>query len=332
MGAFFRKYRREWSTLFALLVTIALFTALQPSYLSASNIATIITQTVTYGLMGIGMTCVIITGGIDLSVGAALALTASIAAQLAKAGLPIPIWIVVCLLLGFLMGGINGLLIGKLKLQPFVATMGTMQIYRGIAYVITGGYPVLNVPEQYRQVLNFKITDQITFAVVIFLLFAVVATVILKKIKLGTHVYAIGGNEAAAKLSGIRVEWTKFMIYGIGMLGTALAGLIMVARLGTGDPSTGQGYELDAIAAAAIGGASMAGGRGNVFGTVIGALLFSALKVGLIILGMDTFYQFIATGAVIIVAAYVEIVQGRMLLKKATKDTDAVEKKPASRV
>ena len=311
MNAIYKKYRREWSALIALFITIILFSVLEHSYLSATNIATIVTQSVTYGLMGIGMTCVIITGGIDLSVGSSLALLACVGAQLAKAGMPIPIWIVVCLALGFLMGVINGVLVGVMKLQPFIATMGTMQIYRGIGYVITGGFPVLNVPRNYRNVFNFKITSVITFSVIVFFLFAIIITFVLKKMKIGTYAYAVGGNEDAARLSGVRVERTKALLYGIGMLGTTLAALIMIGRLGTGDPSTGQGYEMDAIAAAAIGGTSMAGGRGNIFGTVIGAVLFSALKVGLVVMGVDTFYQYIVTGIVIVIAAYIEIVRSK---------------------
>ena len=319
MNAIYKKYRREWSVLIALFVTIIVFSILEHSYLSTTNIATIITQAVTYGLMGIGMTCVIITGGIDLSVGSVLALVACAGAQMAKAGVPIPLWVILCLLLGFLLGSINGVLVGVMKLQPFVATMGTMQVYRGIGYVVTGGFPVLNVPREYRNVFNFKITSVFTFSVVVFFVFAIIITFVLKKMKIGTYAYAVGGNEDAARLSGVRVERTKVLLYGIGMLGTTLAALVIIGRLGTGDPSTGQGYELDAIAAAAIGGTSMAGGRGNVFGTVIGAVLFSALKVGLVVLGVDTFYQFIVTGLVIIVAAYIEIVQGNMLMKQKNK-------------
>ena len=315
MKALYRKYRREWSALLALIVTIVLFSILESSYLSVANLTTIITQAVTYGLMGIGMTCVIITGGIDLSVGSALALVACIGAQLAKAGVPIPIWVVVCLAMGFVFGAINGFLVGVLKLQPFVATMGTMSIYRGVSYVITGGFPVLSVPRDYRNVFNFQITSTMTFSVVVFLVFEVIMTIVLKKTKLGAHTYAIGGNEDAARLSGVRVGRTKVIMYGLALLGTTLAGLVQVGRLGTGDPSTGQGYEMDAIAAAAIGGTSMAGGRGNIFGTVIGAILFSALKVGLIVMGVDTFYQYIVTGVVVIFAAYLEIVQGNMMQK-----------------
>ena len=292
---------------------------MNPAYFSVANISTIITQSVTYGLMGIGMTCVIITGGIDLSVGSVLALVACVAAQLAKAGLPIPIWIALCLVIGFGLGIINGFLISKLHLQPFVATMGTMSIYRGLAYVITGGYPVLSVPKSYRNVFNSTLAPNVSVSVLIFFVFAIVMTIVMKKTRLGSHIYAIGGNEDATRLSGVRVVFTKVMAYGIAMLGTTLAAMILVGRLGTGDPSTGQGYELDAIAAAAIGGTSMAGGRGNIFGTVLGAILFSALKCGLITMGVDTFYQFIVTGIVIVIAAYLEIIQNYFLQKKSSK-------------
>ncbi|MEF9974385.1 MAG: ABC transporter permease [Clostridia bacterium] len=323
MKAFYRKYSREFSVLIAIAITFIFFGIMNPMYFTTTNISTIITQAVTYGLMGIGMTAIIITGGIDLSVGSALALIASISAQLAKAGVPIWMWISICVVLGFAMGAFNGFLISKLRLQPFVATMGTMSIYRGLAYVITGGFPVLGVPRVYRNVFNLKITSTLTISVIIFFVFAVLMTIILKKTRLGIHTYAIGGNEDAARLSGVRVDFTKIMIYGLGMLGTMLAGMVLVGRLGTGDPSTGSGYELDAIAAAAIGGTSMAGGRGNIFGTVLGAILFSALKVGLIVLGVDTFYQFIVTGVVIIIAAYLEIVQGQFMSRKRIDKTAA---------
>jgi ribose transport system permease protein len=311
----YQKYRREFSVVIAILITFIFFGIMNPMYFSGANISTIITQAVTYGLMGIGMTCVIIMGGIDLSVGSSLALTACIAADLALAGVPIPVWIMICAVCCFLMGALNGFLVSKLHLQPFVATMGSMSVYRGLSYVITGGFPVLGVPKSYRSVFNFMVAPQISFSVIIFLIAAVLMTIIMKKTRLGNYIYAIGGNEEAARLSGVNVEKVKIIGYGIGMLGTMLAAMVLVGRLGTGDPSTGQGYEMDAIAAAAIGGTSMAGGRGNIFGTVLGAILFSALKVGLIVMGVDTFYQFIVTGVVIIMASYLEIMQGKLIEK-----------------
>jgi ribose transport system permease protein len=210
-------------------------------------------------------------------------------------------------------------LVTKLKLQPFIATMGTMSVYRGLAYVVTNGYPVLGVSPIYRKMVDGEIGPFIRISVIVFFVFAVIMFIVLRKTRLGTYVYAVGGNEEATRLSGVNIDRTKILIFALGMLGTALAAMIQVGKLGTGDPTTGNGYELNAIAAAAIGGTSMAGGRGNVFGTVLGAILFAALKVGLIVLGVDTFYQYIATGLVIIVAAYIEVVQTQISSKTSLK-------------
>jgi ribose transport system permease protein len=265
--------------------------------------------------MGIGITGIIITGGIDLSVGSALALIGVVTARLAVAGVHPVFCLVFGLSFGLFLGTINGLLVTKLKLQPFIATMGTMSIYRGFAYVVTRGIPVLGIPHSYRLFIDGEILPFVRISVVIFFLFAVFMHIILKRTRLGTHVYAIGGNIEATRLSGVRVALNQTAIFALGMCGTALAALIQIGKMGTGDPTTGMGWELNAIAAAAIGGTSMAGGRGNVFGTVLGAILFASLRVGLIVMGVDMFYQFIATGVVIIFAAAIEIMQSNISTK-----------------
>ncbi len=312
MKKLMKQYQREFSVIIAIVIMFIFFGIANPIYLAPSNIRDIIEQGTIYGLMGIGMTGVIITGGIDLSVGSVLALVGAVVAQGAVAGLPPVICLVLGLIIGLLAGFINGFLVAKLKLQPFVATMGTMSIYRGLAYVVTKGYPVLGVPTNYRVMLDGELLPFLRISVVIFFVLAVIMSIVFSKTKLGTYMYALGGNEEACRLSGIKIDKFKIIIYSIGMLGTALAAMIQVAKLGTGDPTTGQGYELNAIAAAAIGGTSMAGGRGTIVGTVLGAILFSGLKVGLVVLGVDTFYQFIATGLVIIIAACIEITQSKL--------------------
>ena len=196
---------------------------------------------------------------------------ACIGAQLAKMGLPIPIWILACLALGFLMGVLNGVLVGKMKLQPFIATMGTMQVYRGVAYVITGGFPVLNVPRNYRNVFNFKITSVMTFAVVIFFLFAVIITFVLKKTKIGAYTYAVGGNEDAARLSGVDVFKTTSVAYVISAFCSCIAGLITMAAAGMGSMQAGMSYEMYGVAAAVIGGISTLGGSGLLVGLIAGS-------------------------------------------------------------
>ncbi len=315
MNKYLKNNAREFSVAIAIIVLFVFFGVMEPIYLSADNLFDILEQATIYGLMGVGITLIIITGGIDLSVGSALALNGALVAQMAVAGVNPYICVVLGLVFGFILGVVNGILVAKLKLQPFIATMGTMSVFRGLAYVVTEGYPVLGVPNEYREIADGEIIPYVRVSVIILIVFTIIMYLLLKKTKLGIHTYAIGGNELAAKLSGVPVDKTKILVYGIAMLGTSLAAIVQIGKLGTGDPTTGSGYELNAIAAAAIGGTSMAGGRGNVFGTLLGAILLSGLKIGLIVLGVDTFYQFIATGVVIIVAANVEVIQAKISSK-----------------
>lgn len=310
---------REVSVIIAIAIMFVIFGALNSVYLQPTNIIDILDQATIYGLMGLGIMLPIITGGIDISVGSVLAMSGCIVAKLAVAGVNPILCMIVGLVVGFAAGGVNGLLISKMKLQPFIATMGTQSAFRGLAYIITEGYPVLGVPDSYRGILNLKLVGDIRISVLVFLIWAVIIYVLLKKTRLGTYIYAVGGNVEAARLSGVRVELVTTLAYAIGMLGTALAGLVQIAKLGTGDPTTGNGWEMNAIAAAAIGGTSMAGGRGNPWGTVLGAILFSGLKVGLVVMNVNTYWQYVATGLVIIVAAYVEIFQSMIASKKKKK-------------
>ena len=316
MKGFFKRNFREFSVIIAIVLMCVIFTVLNPIYMQPSNIMDILDQATIYGLMGLGIMFPIITAGIDISVGSVLAMSGCVVAKLAVAGTPAVLCMIAGLLVGLLAGAFNGFLIWKMKLQPFIATMGTQSLFRGIAYILTDGYPVLGVPDSYRAILNTKIIGDIRLSAFVFILWAVVVYVILKMTKFGTYVYAIGGNVEASRLSGVQVEKVSIIAYAIGMLGTALAALVQIAKLGTGDPTTGNGWEMNAIAAAAIGGTSMAGGRGNPWGTVLGAILFSGLKIGLVVMNVSTYYQYVATGLVIIVAAYVEIAQSALTARK----------------
>lgn len=309
MKKFVKKYYRELSVIVAIIIMFIVFGMLNPIYLSGQNIIDILDQATIYGLMGVGITMVIITGGIDLSVGSVLAFAGCVMAQMAVRKVSPVVCVLVGLAVACAMGLLNGTLVSKMKLQPFIATMGMMSVYRGLAYIITNGYPVLSVPDAFRKLTNTKVIGELRISLFIFIAFAVIIFILMKKTKLGTYIYAVGGNVEAARLSGIRVDQVIMAAYMIGMIGTGLAAIIQVGKLGTGDPTTGNGWELNAIAPTAIGGTSMAGGRGNVFGTVLGAILFSGLKVGLIVLNVNTYYQYVATGLVIIIAAYLEIIQ-----------------------
>ena len=309
MNKFMKKNSRELSIVLAILIMGIVFGIIDPIYLSGSNIQDIFEQSIIYGLMAIGMTAVIIIGGIDLSVGSSLALICVVVSIAAVAGVNPILCIILGLVIGGLLGLINGILVAHLKLQPFIATLGTMSVYRGIAYLVSGGYPILSVPNAYRSVINGQMAGLVRTSTIFFIAFAIIMHIIMSKLRLGTYIYAIGGNEEAARLSGIRINKIKVKIYAIPMIGTGLAAMIQVARLGTGDPTTGQGYELNAIAAVAIGGTSMAGGRGTVVGTLLGSILFAGLRNGLIVSNVATFWQYVATGVVIVIAAYIEVIQ-----------------------
>lgn len=306
-----KSYSRELAVLAAILILVLVFTILDKSYFTITNLIDIIELSNINSLIAIGITFTIITGGIDLSVGSIFAIVIVTVGHLCVAQVNPILAIILGALLGTLMGSINGLLITKMHLQPFIATLGTMSVYRGIAYVVTGGWPVIGIPNSYRYIFisNFY---EIPSSVIVMLIFAFITHIILKKLRVGNYLFAIGGNEEAAKLSGVNVTITKITAYAMCGLGSALAGMIMLANLGTGEPATGQGYELEAIAAAAIGGASLSGGKGSIVGTLLGSILLAALKIGLIVIGVDTFYQFIVTGAIIVIAAYFEVIQKKL--------------------
>lgn len=308
--------RREATTLIALILVVVVFAILNPLYLSAGNLVDVIDQATINGLLALGITFVIITGGIDLSVGSSMAIVIVVVGQLLTgSGLNPFVAAVVGVVLGILIGLVNGVLVAKLGLQPFIATLATMSAFRGLAYIVTGGWPVLDIPPFFRAMLDGDLFGVVPVAIVILLAFAAVGHLILTKTRTGVYIFAIGGNEESTRLSGVDVFRNKAIAYALCGVGAALAGMVMLARLGTGEPTAGQGYELNAIAAAAIGGTSLAGGKGSIVGTLLGALLLSALRVGLVVQGVDAFWQYIATGAIIAFAAYFEILRDRINVK-----------------
>lgn len=307
-----RNKKRELVVVIAIILMTIIFTSLNTTYFTWNNFLSIMQQATINGVLAVGMTFAIISGGIDLSIGCTFAIVIVTVGKMTASGINPFLAIIIGVVLGFAMGAINGILITKMQLQPFIATLGTMSVYRGIAYVITGGWPVLNIPDSYRSLLNTKVLNGISVYMFLFVIIAVIASVLLSKTKFGNYLYAVGGNEEAAKLSGVNVVKTKIVAYAVTGACAAFAGMIMLASLGTGEPTAGTGYELDAIAAAAIGGTRMAGGKGTILGTVLGALLLAALKVGMIVLNVDTFWQYIVTGIIIIIAAYFEFIQDRI--------------------
>ena len=310
MKGIWNKYKREFVVLIATLAMCVVFTVLNKNFLNYSNFLTILQQMVLNGVLAVGMMFTIITGGIDLSVGCTYAITGIVVASCTvNYGMNPFLAILVGIVIGAVLGAFNGFLINQLKLQPFIATLGTMSLYRGIAYVVTGGVPVTNVPTSYRDIFNGIVFGGVRNYIIVMVVVFVIAHILLSKMRSGDYLYAVGGNEEAAKLSGVNVIKTKYIAYIFCGICAAIAGMIMLASLGSAEATAGQAYETNAIAAAAIGGTRMAGGKGTALGTFIGALMLAVLKVGMVVINVDSFWQFVVTGIIIIVASYFEFIQ-----------------------
>lgn len=307
---------------FAVLIALlAFFSVFANNFATGSNMVGIMQATAVNGVLGVAVTFVIISGGIDLSVGTMMTLTAVMAGIiLTNLGLPLPLGILGAIASGALMGAISGVVIAKLKIPPFIATLGMMQIARGLALVFSGAKPIyfndtpnygLLSPESSISLLIPGI--EIPNGVVIMFVVAAVSAIVLNRTIIGRMIFALGSNEEAARLSGIKVDNWKILTYAIcgGICG--IAGLIVSSRLNSAQPALGLGYELDAIAAVVIGGTSLAGGRGTVMGTIIGAFIMSVLTNGLRVMGVLEEWKIVVTGVIIIVAVFIDI----MLRKKA---------------
>ncbi|SFB99814.1 ribose ABC transporter membrane protein [Bacillus sp. OV322] len=293
--------------LLGLLILLIIVSILNPSFLEPLNILNLLRQVAINALIAFGMTFVILTGGIDLSVGAILALSSSLSAGMIVAGLDPILAIIVGCVLGGIMGMVNGILITKGKMAPFIATLATMTAFRGLTLVYTDGNPITGLGDNYL----FQLFGRGYFlgipvpAITMILAFAVLFFV-LQKTPFGRKTYAIGGNEKAALISGIKVPRVKVMIYGLSGMLAALAGAILTSRLNSAQPTAGTSYELDAIAAVVLGGTSLSGGKGRIFGTLIGALIIGTLNNGLNLLGVSSFYQMVVKGIVIIIAVLLD--------------------------
>lgn len=311
MSSFISKYKREFLVLGATIILGAMFTFINPMFFTWKNMLTVFQQMVLNGLLAVGIMFTILTGGIDLSIGCTFAIVGIAVATCCVGGMNPIIAILIGLAVGAVLGLFNGFLVTSMKLQPFIATLGTMSLYRGIAYVVTGGQPVTNVPDSFRKIFNGQIgSTGIRYYVIVMVAVFIIAHIILSKTRTGDYLYAVGGNEEAAKLSGVNTRKIKYIAYMVSGLCTAVAGLVMLASLGSAESTAGIGYETNAIAAAAIGGTSMAGGRGTALGTFFGALMLAVLKVGMVVINVDSFWQYVVTGLIIIIASYFEFIKG----------------------
>lgn len=306
------------------------FGILNPNFLTLNNLRDVAVSASVNALIGIGLTFVIVTGGIDLSVGSIASFVGMVAATLmVNAGVaPVPA-LLAGLVLGFLAGALNGVLITMLKLPPFIATLGTMSVYQGLAYVTTNGTPVYNVPSSFVFLLNSYIGG-VPVVVVVVIIVAVLAWLLLRRTVFGQNVIATGGSEETAWLSGIRVSRVKLLVYGISGLLAALGGMVVVARISAAQSEAGSPYLLTAIAAAVIGGANLMGGEGRIGGTLIGALILGALTNGLVLLNVPSFYEQIVTGTVVVVAVAVDQISKGWPMLNRRKDNREQPQAPAS--
>ncbi|MBS3945920.1 MAG: ribose ABC transporter permease [Melioribacter sp.] len=297
---------RQLGTLLGLVLVISVFAFLSPYFLTLSNLVNITQQTSINAIMAVGMTFVIITAGIDLSVGSIMAFSGIILADSIQNGIAEPIAIIIGLSVGTICGLSNGILISYGKLPPFIATLGMMSVARGAALLYSQGRPISGFTEEFRFLATGQIIG-IPTSVWIMISLYVIAYILLNKTVLGRYTYAIGGNETAANLSGINTKLFKTIVYGISGLLSASAAVILTARLNSAQPIAGIMYELDAIAAVVIGGTSLLGGEGKISGTLIGALIMGVLRNGLNLMGVSSFIQQIVIGLVIILAVLIDM-------------------------
>ncbi len=295
----------------AVIVLFIFFSITARNFFTVRNVLTLALQTSAITLMGIGVTFTIITGGIDLSIGSVIALAGTVAVMVGRAGVPIWLSMIVGLLVGVAAGLTNGLLITKLKLPPFIATLGIMMVARGVALTISNAN-ALPAPEGFGNLGNNTIFGTgpqfpgISYPVLIMIAVALIFGFILTKTRIGRYTYAVGSNEEAARLSGIKVDRVKNINYIFSGLLAGLVGIILASRMVTSQPNSAVGYELNAIAAAVIGGTSLMGGVGTVGGTVIGSFIIGILTVGLTMAGANYFMQQIVIGLVVIGAVAVD--------------------------
>jgi len=303
----------------ALILIIVVFSLASPNFLQFDNVVGILLATTVTGVLALGVTFVIITGGIDLSIGTVMTLSAVMTAIfLTEWHLPIPLGIVAGLATGALAGLVNGIFIAKLKIPSFIATLGMLNVAKGLALVISGLRPIyFNDTPAFNQAAMGSVVSAVVPGldvpniVLVFFGAAILASLVLSKTILGRYTFALGSNEEAARLSGVNVGAWKIAVFTLCGLFSGIAGVLIGARLNSAQPSLGQGYELDAIAAAVIGGTSLSGGEGSILGTVIGAFIISTLTNGLRILSVPQEWQTVVTGSIVIVAVYLDIVRRR---------------------
>lgn len=314
-------FARWWDRVGILMVLVALvllMAAIAPNFNRVDNLLNIARAISINAILAAGLTVVILTGGIDLSVGSTIAVSGVVAVIVAIAGVPAPLAVLFGMAVGALCGLVNGWLTAYLALAPFIVTLGTMTFLRGLAYTITDGQPIVSSSLSFRDLGNGYV-GPVPVPVIIMVVVYAVIWFVLERTRYGRHVYAVGGNAEAAKLAGVRVKRVITSVYVLAGACAGLAGVIFAARVISAQPTAGTGYELDAIAAVVLGGTSLAGGRGRIVGTLIGSVILGVLSTGLILLNVQFFTQLLIKGVVIILAVAIDSLKRRPLFLRTDK-------------
>lgn len=302
------EFVKKTAILWVMIILILILSVISPSFFRGQNLLNIIKQASITGVIGVGMTFVLITGGIDLSVGSVMALSGTMAASVAVAekNMPIALVILVGVGLGALCGLINAIGVSYIGFPPFIMTLGMMTIARGIPLVFTNGTPIFGLSEEFNMIANSRVLG--VPSLVIFLVITVLAGhIILSKTVLGRRIYAVGGNEDAARLSGVSTAKVKLFVYVFCGILSGIAGILICSRITSGNGTVAEGYEMNAISAAVIGGVSMTGGSGNVLGMVVGAMILTIIQNSFDIMGVNSFYQNIIKGIIILLAVFLDL-------------------------
>lgn len=294
---------QDMGALIALILLVVVIGIISPEFRTVDNFLSLLRQSSINGFIAFGMTCVILTDAIDLSVGSVLALSTALCAAAIKGGMPVALAMLMALIIGTALGSVSGFLVTKGRLQAFIATLITMTVYRGLTQIFMDGKPISGLGDSYLlKFVGRGAIFGIPFPVILFIAVFILFMFLLEKTTFGRRVYATGSNAVSAKLAGVNVGRTKLIAYAISGCMSALSGLILLSRLASTQPTLGDGFELDAIASVALGGTSMSGGRGRIWGTFVGVLIIAVLNNGLNILGVSSYYQSVVKGIVILVA------------------------------
>jgi ribose transport system permease protein len=308
---FFAGIALRYAMVIILLLVIAYFSYRSARFSTLENVVTILVAAAPFALIALGQTLVILTGGIDLSVGSVIAVSAMAGAATAKAN-PGQVWmtVLVAMLVGLAVGCLNGVMVSRLNVPPFIATLGTLTAGSGLAYVIGGGAPINGLPPEFGSIANTKILG-LQIPVLLMIIGIIALAVVMKRTTYGMRVYAVGGNRNAAEIAGINAKNMLFSVYAFSGLLAGISGVMLASRVISGPPNLGQGYELDAIAAVVIGGASLMGGRGTIWGTALGLFMIQTLNNGLDILVVPAYWQDVIKGVLIVAAVAIDVWSSR---------------------